>query len=415
VSSRSTDRLFLLSLAVALERTAAGLVAAHGIFFLTEVLRVSAERALSTLGAFQALTYLAGIAGGTIADRLLGRLPAILSGLAALALGYLVLAAAPGEQLLLGGLLLIAGHGLFKPSVAAEVGRVGTGLPAEQWYYFAANVGLALGPLLGSLARGVHGWPAAFVLSAGAAGSALPVLLRYRSLAVAVTAGQSEDSNDGKAQHPRKTGGGSILALSFLLVAVVVHGVAYHQVGGSLLLYASESRAQTLFGHALSPSVFGSLPAVFTLLLMPPLAGACRRYPGLLSPKRQLLFGSAATAVGFAVLLVGDVLGGAADCSPLALASALLVITLGEVLLLPTSLQLAVTALPPAHRSLAAALWCVAVAAGQWLAGLAGGVFSEWPHTEFFALHVLVALLSGLVFSLVQTGKQTFSFTSLCT
>ena len=394
MSSRSTYRLFLLSLAVALERTAAGLLATLGIFFVTETTGVPTPDALATLGAFQALTYLAGIAGGTLADRLLGRTQAMLCGAAVLALGYAVLAATPREQLLLPGLLLIVGHGLFKPSLAAEVGQVGAELAAEQWYYFAANVGLALGPLLGSFARSVSGWSAAFGLSAAAAALVLPVLLHYRALTTIATSRDAAGSSDGKAKYPRESGSRSMQALLFLLVAVVVHGIAYHQVGGSLLLYASELHRQKLHGSQVSPIVFGALPAVFTLLLMPLLAGANRRFPRLLSPHRQLLIGSAATAAGFVVLLIGEVLGG----TPFALTLALLVITLGEVLLLPTSLQLAVVALPTRHRTFSAALWCTAVAAGQWLAGLVGGVFSEWPHTEFFVLHALIAFCSGLLF-----------------
>lgn len=405
MSSRSTYRLFLLSLAVALERTAAGLLATLGIFFLTESLGVPAPDALATLGAFQALTYLAGIAGGTLADRLIGRTPAMLFGAVALALGYTVLAAAPREQFLLPGLLLIVGHGLFKPSLAAEVGRVGAELAAEQWYYFAANVGLALGPLLGSFVRGVSGWPAAFGLAAVAVALVLPVLLGYRSL-VSGTADPREDSSIDAAQRSREIGRGSVQALVFLLVAVVVHGIAYHQVGGSLLLYASELHSPKNSVSLLSPSVFGALPAVFTLLLMPLIAAASGRYPRLLSPHRQLLLGSAVTAAGFAVLLVGEVMGGAAERTTLGLVLALLVITLGEVLLLPTSLQLATTALPARYRALSAALWCAAVAAGQWVAGLVGGVFKDWPHRDFFALLVMVSLGAGVVFLGREPGRM---------
>lgn len=397
MSSRSTYRLFLLSLAVALERTAAGLLATLGLFFLTEALGVHTPDALATLGAFHALTYLAGIAGGTLADRLLGRTPAMLFGAVALALGYTILAAAPRQQFVLPGLLLIVGHGLFKPSLAAEVGRVGAELAAEQWYYFAANVGLALGPILGSFARGVSGWPAAFGLAAVVVALALPVLLGYRSLASGTRDPRDNRSAD-TTQHLRDAGRGSIQALVLLLVAVVVHGVAYHQVGGSLLLYASELRSRKLYGALLSPSLFGALPAVFTLLLMPVIAAARRRHPRQLAPRRQLLFGSAATAVGFAVLLSGEVLARASEGKALALVLALLVITLGEVLVLPTSLQFATAALPARHRALSAALWCAAVAAGQWVAGLVGGVFRDWPHRDFFALLVMVSLGAGVVF-----------------
>ena len=114
-------------------------------------------------GAYLALVYAASIAGGYVADRVLGYQRSILLGAAIMAAG-LFLIAWPDEQVFKIGLAtIICGNGLFKPNISTMVGKL-YGVDDTRRdagftiFYMGINLGGFIAPILtGVLANQVFG------------------------------------------------------------------------------------------------------------------------------------------------------------------------------------------------------------------------------------------------------------------
>jgi POT family proton-dependent oligopeptide transporter len=132
--------------------------------------------ASAIFGTYAALVYLTPIAGGLIADRLLGKRRTVLLGAIAMALGHFLMAFE--ASFLFALLALVIGSGLFKGNLASQVG--GLYKPddlrradAFQIYYLGINAGVIASPLIvGTLGEKV-GWEWGF----GAAGVGMLIAL----------------------------------------------------------------------------------------------------------------------------------------------------------------------------------------------------------------------------------------------
>jgi POT family proton-dependent oligopeptide transporter len=127
--------------------------------------------ALSLYGTYTGLVYLTPIAGGYIADNLIGQRKAVVFGGTLMMIGHLLLAL-PGQAVFFTGLgFLIAGNGFFKPNISTMVGGLyepgdGRRDGAFTIFYMGINLGAVLGNFIcGTLGETV-GWHWGF----GAAG-----------------------------------------------------------------------------------------------------------------------------------------------------------------------------------------------------------------------------------------------------
>lgn len=402
VSSRLPRALLLLLGIEALERFAAGGLAALAVFFLTERRGFSAEQALDWSATFYALTYLATVGGGLLADKMLGLRLGLLVGAAALFLGY-GLAAFDREAWLVGaGFMLIAGQGLFKAAISTSIGRVSAQSSGEQraayrLFYFAVNVGLALGPVGGALVLRRFGWRPALMLLVGALGLVLiGLVLGHGELREVEPVPAAAPGQDAPAANPSRR----LHVLGLVLVGLVIHGIGYFQSGGTLLLFARDATERTVGGYTLSASLFAALPAVLTLVFTPLLTWVegRRKHEGPVRAWQYLTVGAVVTALGFLLLIAADVGRGSGRANPLWLMGTLALLTLGEVFVMPASMELVAVLAPARYKALSLALWYVAMAIGQWLSGKFGAWWTAWPHYDFFALMVLVSLLAGAGF-----------------
>jgi len=114
-------------------------------------------------GAYLALVYAASIAGGYVADRLLGYQRSILLGAVIMAAGLFMIAW-PDELVFKVGLAtIICGNGLFKPNISTMVGKLYGATDARRdagftIFYMGINLGGFTAPILtGILADSVFG------------------------------------------------------------------------------------------------------------------------------------------------------------------------------------------------------------------------------------------------------------------
>ncbi|MFI9625222.1 peptide MFS transporter [Streptomyces sp. NPDC052042] len=134
-----------------------GMQAILVLYFADTVARggmgMEAGTAASVSAAYGTLVYLVSVAGGWLADRILGSYRAVLYGGILIACGHYAMAV-PTDAMTWTGLGLIsAGTGLLKPNVASMVGKLYRTDDERRdagfaLYYMGINIGAFLGPLV---------------------------------------------------------------------------------------------------------------------------------------------------------------------------------------------------------------------------------------------------------------------------
>ncbi|MEV0782755.1 peptide MFS transporter [Streptomyces sp. NPDC050423] len=114
---------------------------------------MEAGTAASVSAAYGTLVYLVSVAGGWLADRILGSYRAVLYGGILIAVGHYSMAVPTDAMTWVGLGLISAGTGLLKPNVATMVGKLYRTEDERRdagfaLYYMGINIGAFLGPLI---------------------------------------------------------------------------------------------------------------------------------------------------------------------------------------------------------------------------------------------------------------------------
>ncbi len=125
----------------------------------------------SIYGLYVGSTYLLGLLGGWIADRLAGAQRAVIAGGILIALGNTLLALGTTAIFFVGLLVIAMGVGLLKPNVSALVATLYPEGGARRdagfsIFYMGINTGGFLGPLLIPIVAAAFGWRSGFALTA---------------------------------------------------------------------------------------------------------------------------------------------------------------------------------------------------------------------------------------------------------
>jgi proton-dependent oligopeptide transporter, POT family len=134
-------------------------------------LGIDDKTASSIYGLYLGSTYLLGLFGGWIADRLLGAQRAVISGGVLITVGNALIALGNPAVFFIGLLVVAMGVGLLKPNVSALVASLypegGSRRDAGfSFFYMGINSGAFLGSLLVPLAAAALGWRFGFALPA---------------------------------------------------------------------------------------------------------------------------------------------------------------------------------------------------------------------------------------------------------
>jgi proton-dependent oligopeptide transporter, POT family len=208
-------------------------------------------------GAYTALVFLTPLAGGSLADRILGSRKAIIWGALLMALGQFVLfashdrgGASQNDVLLLyAGLGLLAmGNGFFKPNISSMIGRFyKQGDPRRDGaftiFYMGINIGAFLAPLTCGTVAELEGWGYGFLLAGIGMVTGLIIFIVTSRL------GLLEDKADPPPAAPQRVAGvpadyavylGSLLFVplgSFLIFRNVVMDYLLAGIGLSVIAY----------------------------------------------------------------------------------------------------------------------------------------------------------------------------------
>ena len=369
------------------------------VYYMTKQLLIGQAHSSFIYGAYTACAYFTPIVGGVIADRYLGKRRAVIIGASIMAVGHFMMAF---EALFYVALAAIAlGNGLFLPSLPSQVGDLyKRDDPRRGWafnvYYVGINIGGFLAPLICGTLGELYGWHFGF----GAAGVGMVAGL------VIYLAGQRYLPPEAPRRKEAVAIKGSgfdrqtVLVLLGIALAVTVFRAAYEQVGNTVALWADSGVDRAAGAFEIPMTWFQSLNPLFVMLLTPPLLAYWRRHAHRetqASLIRRMALG--ALIVGSSYLL----LAGAAMVSDGTLANwawlalFFLILTFGELFILPTGLGLFARLAPPHLGATTVAAWFLVIFSGSLSAGLVGTLWSRFDPGSYFLLLAAIAGLSAIL------------------
>ena len=375
------------------------------VYYMTKQLLIGQAQSSFIYGTYTACAYFTPIVGGVIADRYLGKRKAVIIGASIMALGHFMMAFETLFYFALGAIAL--GNGLFLPSLPSQVGDLYKREdPRRGWafniYYVGINIGGFLAPLICGTLGELYGWHYGF----GAAGIGMVAgLLIYLSGQKYLPAERPRHvaANDEVRQgFDRQT----ILLLLGIGLSVTVFRAAYEQIGNTVALWADSGVDRAAGAFEIPMTWFQSLNPLFVMLMTPPLLAYWRRHAHKEtqgSLVRRMAFGS--LVVGSAYLLLAGVAAasGAALAGWVWLALFFLVLTFGELFILPTGLGL-FARLAPAHLgATTVASWFLVIFSGSLTAGLVGTLWSSFQPSSYFLLLAAIAAVAALLLRAIST------------
>jgi POT family proton-dependent oligopeptide transporter len=363
--------------------------------------------ASAIFGLYTSLVYLTPIAGGFIADRLLGRRRTVLLGAITMAVGHFLMAFEPAFLLAL--LCLIVGTGLFKGNIASQVGGLygeadNRRADAFQIFYLGINAGVIAAPLIvGTLGEKV-GWHWGF----GAAGIGMLVGLgiyvagtRHLPVDPPIVRGASAE------RIPlTRAEWGRTLALILLIPVMAIAIVPNNQIFNAYLVWGDQSFDLDFFGTQLPTTWLVTLDAIVSVSFLALVAlfwrwwAKSRREPDEL---QKLIIGAAFSVAGMLALVAAAATQAPGEKIGLALPVLFHVLnSIGFAHMLPVSLALFARMAPPALNATVIGLYYLAFFAGNALVGLVGGWFETMDPTAFWLMHAGFAAVSGAAFLLFR-------------
>lgn len=394
------------------------------------------QQASLAYGGYTSLVYMTGIAGGFVADRILGYQRSILLGGALMAAGLFMLMAPDLTTFLVGLAVIVVGNGLFKPNISTMVGKIyapddvrrdsgftifymginagaflapiicGTLIGARfgyQWGFFTAGVGIVFGITMfhflkhwlhgvGEPPKGREGFSGVAMVLVGALVLVGPVyFLLSKSdvlggVLIAMMLGLAvwfvlSGLRTGAQQRDR------YVAMLLLFVANMCFWALFEQAGSSLNFFARDQADRSFFGlFEIHYTVFQSVNALFIIALAPLFAMAWPKLDRMAmnpSTPRKFSLALVLAGLGFGVLVLAIHLFAGPDGKVhwAWLMLTYLIHTAGELCLSPIGLAMVTRLAKPEETGLAMGGWFLSVAMGNFVAGrmaaLVGGHGSD--------------------------------------
>ena len=398
------------------------------------------KTASAIYGMYIGGTYLFGLLGGWIADRLLGAQRAVVVGGVFIAAGNVMLALGSADVFFLGLLVITIGVGLLKPNASVMV----AGLYPEggarrdagfSVFYMGINLGAFIGPLLVGWFADSFGWRWGFGVPA--LGMALGVAQfvwtrRYLGNAGVAAAGQQRGAWKAvlvmaaaiafvallamtgvlKLDPVAMAAGASwvmlalgvgyfayllffagltaverkrVLVMVALVAASVTFWAGYEQTGASMNLFADRYTDRHIFGWNMPTAWLQAVNPFFIIAFAPVFAGlwiALGKRGRDLNAAAKFGAGLILLGLGFIVMYFASqrVLAGAL-VSPTWLILTYLLHTFGELSLSPVGLSYMSKLAPPRFVGQVMGMWFLSMALGSNLAGQLSGQYDA-SHLE---------------------------------
>jgi proton-dependent oligopeptide transporter, POT family len=363
--------------------------------------------ASAIFGLYTGLVYLTPIAGGFIADRLLGRTRTITIGALLMAAGHFLMAF--DVTFLLALTCLVTGVGCFKGNLASQVGALyPTGdnrrADAFQIYYIFVNAGVIISPLVAGTLGEIYGWHWGF----GAAGVGMLIgLTIYLSGRKWLPPDSLVVDKTDHAVKPRlsRREKMAIVALLVLLPVLTMAIIGNQQIFNAYLVWAERSADLVFFGKKMPTTWLITLDSIVSVSF---LAGAVVfwrlwakkfREPAEIT---KIGVGSLVAVTGFISLALGAAVAArsGAKVSIGWLVTFHVLNSIGFANIFPVSLALYARVAPAALSATIIGIYYLAFFAANNLVGTIGSLLEKIPATRFWLLHSALCGTAGVIFLL---------------
>ena len=360
-------------------------------------------------GLYTGLVYLMPLAGGLLADRVLGRTRTVVLGASLMTLGHFLMAF--DTSFLLAMLCLVLGVGCFKGNISSQVGdlyahndpRRGN---AFQIFLFIVQLAGLITPLVCGTLGEVYGWHWGF----GAAGVGMVIgMSAYLVGRYALPQEARLLRDDNVARRPKLTKGDwrNVFVLVVLLPVLAVGIIGNQEIFNAYIVWAERSYDLTFFGRTMPVTwilSFGSISSALTIfasVLFWRWWGQRHREPDEIT---KIALGTMVGAVApltlaFASLLIAQT-GQRVSLGWAVLFQ--LVNDLGFANVVPIGLALYSRAAPKSLAGLMIGVYYIHLFMGNMLVGKLGGLLDKMPGTSFWLLHTGLMTVSAAILLAVR-------------
>ncbi|MEV0746285.1 peptide MFS transporter [Streptomyces sp. NBC_00184] len=419
---------------------------------------MEAGTAASVSAAYGTLVYLVSVAGGWLADRILGSYRAVLYGGILIACGHYAMAVPTDVMTWVGLGLISAGTGLLKPNVATMVGKLYRTDDERRdagfaLYYMGINIGAFLGPLitgwLGDHASWHWGFSAAafgmtlgliqyvlgrrhlagrkktaeFALAPGPMRRAVRLIVigvvvvaavatalalagwltmdRFVDLLTLVSVIAPVVYFAVMFRSPRVTAEerGRLRPYVVLFLASVVFNFILFQAYSTMMLLASTNARTEIFGFHFPASWYASALGAFEVALAPVVAAVWAKMgPRQPHASNKIAIGVILGGLSF-LLMVLPTSGHSSDTYKMAawwIVGSYLLLGLGDILLETSGMSATTKLAPKAFASQTMALWFLSLALANGIQAQIVKLYGEVSNPAYFGVNGAIAVAAGV-------------------
>jgi POT family proton-dependent oligopeptide transporter len=365
--------------------------------------------ATQTFGLYAGFVYFTPVIGGWAGDRLLGRTPAVTLGAVLMVFGHFLMAFE--AALLIALLMLLAGCGLLKGNLAAQVGALyprdetGRRDRAFSLYYLGVNLGAFAGPLVCGTLGEIYGWHYGFAAAGVGMAVGLFVYLSGRQWL-------PQEPRRGRSGRVKLDGrDAQIIGALFLILALTtLFWVSQSQVWDTYPLWLRDRVNRAAFGGVVPITWFQSLDSLL-VLVMAPIVLAFWRFqadrkiePGDLT---KVAFGCLIFGSAFLWLVVGEWTAPRTGVVILWAVLFHLTCAVGYLYVVPIGLALFARTAPAAVNALMVSIYYWGIFFGSIVSGWLGRFYGVTSGETFWGLHAAIVGAAGILFFLLRRPLQT--------
>jgi dipeptide/tripeptide permease len=380
--------------------------------YLTMALHFTDQKAGPILYSFKMACYLLPLLGGFLADRFFGKYWTIVGFSVPYVLGHFILGLGTNTALFIALALLAGGSGVIKPNISTLMGQTyDQKRPGQEqlrsaaflWFYFSINIGSLLSTIVVPIIRNHYGYATAFQF---------PAWIMLAAL-IAFAAGKRFYAPDPKErQEPtpteRRERWQTLGRLFGVFGLFVFFWVGYEHSDSIWVFFMRDHVNLHIAGlkNPIAPDQVAFLNPLIVVICVPLFGRLFRK----LDPEARTITAPRKIFVGFLLAAAAPAaMAGAAFVAQggqrvalMWVIAAYVLLTLGEILLYGTGLELAYAVAPKSMKSFITACFLLTTTLGNfvnvWLSPLYG---SRLTPTTFFALTALITLAAAMTFPLV--------------
>jgi proton-dependent oligopeptide transporter, POT family len=357
-------------------------------------------------GLYSGLVYVTPLAGGYLADRVIGRTPTVALGATLMAIGEFMLASDALFAIAL--VLLLIGVGCFKGNIASQVGDLYSHddprrADGFQIYFLGIQIAVIIAPLIcGYLSQNVE-WHLGFVASGFGMLLGLAIYLTGRKTFPPEPIRKAAAADAPVRPPLTLRDWGTVLVLVLLLPVLALSLVSNQEIFISYPLWAEKSYVLTYFGFTVPVTSMLSFDAIVSTVLMTGVIAFWRWWGRRWAEPAELTKMTIGTAISATapLVLAAASLRVAATGHPVSLIWALgfhFLNDLGFANVLPVGLALYSRAAPKGLGGIMIAVYYLHLFLGNTLMGKIGGLIDKMPAVNFWLLHAeLMAVATGLL------------------